>query len=147
MNFTLHLTEACNMACAYCTRKKTAVRMSEEVLDAACALAFASGDRAGLCFFGGEPLLERGLILRAVDRCRELSRETGKPIQYRMTTNGTLLDDEFLEIAKREQIEIGLSFDGVGHDIARRFADGRGTMETVEAKAKALLRADRKSVV
>lgn len=140
MNFTLHLTEACNMNCAYCTREKRAVRMSEEVLDAACDLAFAEGSRAGLCFFGGEPLLERGLIQRAVSRCADLSRKTRKPVQYRMTTNGTLLDDEFLALALRENIEIGLSFDGTAQDIARHYADGRGTMAVLEAKAKALLR-------
>lgn len=140
MNLTLHLTEACNMDCAYCTRVKQPVRMSEAVLDAACDLAFSQGNSAGLCFFGGEPLLERSLILRAVSRCKEKSAETGKQISYKMTTNGTLLDGEFLLLAKRERIGIGLSFEGTAQDCCRRFRDGSGSFSAVSEKAKLLLR-------
>ena len=96
MNLTLHLTDHCNMDCAYCTREKKHVRMSEEVLHAACRLAFSAGTHGGLCFFGGEPLLEQDLIYEALDTCAALSAETGKPTQYRMTTNGTLLTESFL---------------------------------------------------
>ena len=140
MNLTLHLTEACNMDCAYCTRIKQPVRMSGRVLDAACDLAFSVGNAAGLCFFGGEPLLERPLIERAVKRCREKSQETGKPVSYRMTTNGTLLDEDFLSLAVREKIGIGLSFEGRAQDCCRMFRDGSGSFSVVSEKAKLLLR-------
>lgn len=139
MNLTLHLTESCNMDCAYCTREKTAAHMSEAVLDAACELAFSQGKSAGLCFFGGEPLLEKELIYRALRRCAELSRQTGKPVQYKMTTNGTLLDDTFLGVAMQNQIGIGISFEGLAQDTCRRFADGSGSFAAVEEKAKRLL--------
>ena len=139
MNLTLHLTEDCNMACAYCTREKHAVRMTPEVLDAACALAFSSGTRAGLCFFGGEPLLGQDLIFIALDQCAELSEKTGKPISYKMTTNGTLLNETFLERAKAVDMGIGLSFEGLAQDTCRHFKDGRGSFSIVEEKAKLLL--------
>lgn len=140
MNLTLHLTEACNMDCAYCTRVKQPVRMTEAVLDAACDLAFSVGNTAGLCFFGGEPLLERPLIERAVSRCREKSAETGKPVFYKMTTNGTLLTDDILRLVQREKIGIGLSFEGIAQDCCRRFRDGSGSFSVVSEKAKLLLR-------
>lgn len=139
MNLTLHLTEACNMRCAYCTRVKTPARMSQEVLHAACRLAFSSGDKAGLCFFGGEPMLEEASIYDALDTCAALSAETGKPIYYRMTTNGTLLHEAFLERARAEKIGIGLSFEGLAQDTCRRFANGQGSFDIVEEKAKLLL--------
>ena len=139
MNLTLHLTEACNMDCAYCTRVKQPVRMTEAVLDAACDLAFSQGKTAGLCFFGGEPLLERPLIERAVARCKQISAETGKPVSYKMTTNGTLLDADFLSLAKREDIGIGLSFEGTAQDCCRTFRDGSGSFSVVSEKAKLLL--------
>ena len=141
MNLTLHLTENCNMNCAYCIREKKPARMSEEVLDAACDLAFSQGKTAGLCFFGGEPLLEKELIFRALRRCRDNSRKTGKPVQYKMTTNGTLLDEAFLGVAMQEKIGIGLSFEGLAQDTCRRFADGSGSFEKVAEKAKMLLSA------
>lgn len=139
MNLTLHLTEQCNMNCAYCTREKKPVHMSEQVLDAACDLAFAQGSKAGLCFFGGEPLLEKPLIYRALRRCAVKSRETGIPVQYKMTTNGTLLDEPFLGAAMQVHMGIGLSFEGLAQDTCRRFADGNGSFSRVEEAAKLLL--------
>ena len=140
MNLTLHLTDRCNMDCAYCTHTKTPARMSEEIVDAACDLAFSAGRSAGLCFFGGEPLLEMPLIYRAVSRCTAKSKETGIPVFYKMTTNGTLLTESFLAFARGVKIGIGLSFEGSAQDCCRVFADGSGTFGVVEEKAKLLLK-------
>ena len=111
MNLTLHLTENCNMDCAYCVHEKKEVRMTEAVVDAAVDLAFSTGKTAGLCFFGGEPLLESGLIYRAIRRCMLKTIETGKPALYKMTTNGTLLTERFLENAHAVKMGIGLRAD------------------------------------
>ena len=140
MNLTLHLTENCNMDCAYCTRVKQPVRMTEDVLDAACDLAFSQGNAAGFCFFGGEPLLELPLIERAIRRSKAKSAETGKPVSYKMTTNGTLLTEKILDMIQREKIGIGLSFEGTAQDCCRRFRDGGGTFSAVSEKAKLLLK-------
>ena len=140
MNLTLHLTENCNMDCSYCIREKCPRDMSEEVLYKACDLAFSRGGHAGLCFFGGEPLLRKDLIYKALDYCKVKSAETGKQIEYKMTTNGTLLDEEFLERAVEAKIGIGLSFDGLAQDVCRIFADGSPTSKVVEEKAKLLLK-------
>ena len=94
MNLTLHLTENCNMDCTYCIREKCPKDMTEDVLFAACNLAFSKGQRAGLCFFGGEPLLKKDLIFKALDYCGEKSRKTGIIFDCKMTTNGSLLDEE-----------------------------------------------------
>lgn len=140
MNLTLHLTENCNMDCAYCVHEKKEVRMTEAVVDAAVDLAFSTGKTAGLCFFGGEPLLESGLIYRAIRRCMLKTIETGKPALYKMTTNGTLLTERFLENAHAVKMGIGLSFEGIAQDACRRFKDGSGSFSTVEEKAKMLLK-------
>ena len=140
MNLTLHLTEACNLCCTYCIREQRTVRMRGDVLRAACDLAFSEGNHAGLCFFGGEPMLERSLICEAIEYCTARSEMTGKPAQYKMTTNGTLLDAEFLTLAQRVHMGIGLSFDGTAQDICRRRKDGSGTFDTLEEKAKLLLK-------
>ena len=140
MNLTLHLTDNCNMACSYCLRDKCSRDMTPEVLRKACDLAFSKGGRAGLCFFGGEPLLRKDLIYEALDYCAEKSAETGIPFNCKMTTNGTLLDEEFLKKAKEVKMGIGLSFDGKGQDISRRFPDGSSTASLIEEKAKMLLK-------
>ena len=142
MNLTLHLTDNCNMDCSYCIREKCPRDMSEEVLYKACDLAFARGKRAGLCFFGGEPLLKKDLIYKALDYCEEKSAATGMRFDCKMTTNGSLLDEEFLARAKRAGLNIGLSFDGTAQDVCRRFADSKRspTSELIAEKAKLLLR-------
>lgn len=88
--------------------------MSEAVLNAACDYIFQSGTTAGICFFGGEPLLEKDLLQKAVTRCQQHATETGIPFQCKMTTNGTLLDKAFIQYAKSIGMHIGLSFDGTG---------------------------------
>ncbi len=141
MNLTLHLTSGCNMDCTYCAQEKLPVKMSAEVLRAACELAYSDGPHAGLCFFGGEPLLCEELVYEAMDICSGLTGKTGKPVYYRMTTNGTLLSDSMIERAVREDMQIGLSFDGLMQDVCRRYASGEGSFNDAEAAAKRLLAA------
>ena len=43
------------------------------------------------------PRREIPLIERAVARCTKLSAETGKAVSYKMTTNGSLLTEDFLQ--------------------------------------------------
>ena len=114
--------------------------MPLEVLYKACDLAFSKGTRAGIVFFGGEPLLKKDLIYKAIDYCEAKSSETGVKFSCKMTTNGTLLDEEFLKRASKAGMKIGLSFDGMGQDISRRFPDGSSTFSLLEEKAKLLLK-------
>ena len=140
MNLTLHLTENYNMDCSYCVREKCPRDMTEDVLYKACELAFSRGQRAGLCFFGGEPLLRKDLIYKALDYCKEKSEQTGMVFNCKMTTNGTLLDEAFLERAVKAEMGIGLSFDGKAQDVCRFFVGGQPTSSVVEQKAKLLLK-------
>lgn len=139
MKLTLHLTGRCDLDCDYCPADKSGGRMAEKTLYAACDFAFSIGKTAGLCFFGGEPLLEKELIYKAVERCGKLSRRTGKPAEFRMTTNGTHLDTGFLSMAKSCGMVIGLSFDGLMQDVSRKRPDGSGTFDTVSSNAKLLI--------
>ena len=139
MNLTLHLTENCNMDCSYCIREKCPKDMTEEVLYKACDLAFSKGQRAGLCFFGGEPLLKKDLIYKALSYCEAKSEQTGIRFDCKMTTNGTLLDEIFLERAVKAKMGIGLSFDGKAQDVCRFFVGGQTTSSVVEKKARLLL--------
>ena len=126
------------MDCSYCIREKCPKDMSEEVLLKACDLAFSKGQKAGLCFFGGEPLLKKDLIYKALDYCDELSKKTGKKFECKMTTNGTLLDEQFIMRAKKAKMGIGLSFDGTAQDVCRIFVGGKPTSAVVGEKAKML---------
>lgn len=140
MNLTLHLTENCNLDCTYCIRHKRAEDMSEAIVDKCCEMIFASGKSAGITFFGGEPLLRKDLIFRTLDRCEQLSKTTGKRFACKMTTNGILLDEEFLERARHAKMGVAISFDGLAQNKCRCFPDGSKSFDLIEEKARLLLR-------
>ncbi len=139
MNLTLHLTDNCNMHCTYCIHEKICHDMSEETVIAACDLAFSKGNSAGLSFFGGEPMLKKNLIIKAIEYCRKKEAETGKKSRFKMTTNATLLDEAFIDYARISGLQIAVSFDGTAQNISRRFADGSSTLKTVEKNSQLLL--------
>ena len=140
MNFTLHLTADCNLACRYCYETHTHERMDERVAMAACDLLFSFGHmKNGFSLFGGEPLLCRGLIEKVFGRCGELNRERGGKLSYKITTNGLLLDEEFIKLSTENSCEIALSHDGLLQDAQRVFRNGSGTSKLLEPVIDILL--------
>ena len=141
MHYTLHLTAKCNMRCRYCYVAQSPAAMTRETARAAVDLALGSGDkRVGLIFFGGEPLLCRGLISDIVQYA-EKTAAPGQSVFFKLTTNGLLLDDAFLAFAREKRICIALSLDGVSaaHDLHRRSAKDSDTHAAVADAAKRLL--------
>ena len=58
MHVTLHLTNACNLACGYCYECHQKDYMTAETAKKAALLAAGKGQSScGIVFFGGEPLL------------------------------------------------------------------------------------------
>ncbi len=108
------------------------------------ALEFAlscPGERGGILFFGGEPLLRKELIESAIKAGREMEGPRAFTFHFRVTTNGTLVDQEFLEFAGEAGLLVTLSMDGVkeAHDRHRVTAGREGTYGTIEKKARLLL--------
>ena len=91
----------------------------------------------GICFFGGEPLLEKDLIEQTVDYTMSVHRETGHKFFLKMTTNGTLLDEPFLQLAKKANIIIAVSHDGLMREGGRKYTD---TVNVNAEKLKRILR-------
>lgn len=148
MHITLHLTNACNLSCKYCYVKKNTHYMSEDTAKAAVQLALSISEQktqnnhCGLVFFGGEPLLCRELIYKTVDYANSVQRDNTARFHYKITTNGTLLDDEFLRFSHINEIFIAMSHDGIeaANDMNRITADFRGTYRLLEEKARLLLK-------
>jgi uncharacterized protein len=110
------------------------------------ALLFGSHMTDGSCgvvFFGGEPLLYQQLIRDIVRYGRDLERCRAGRFHFKITTNGLLLNEDFLEYSLRENILIAMSFDGIrdAHDKHRRLADGSSTYDQLLPKLQMLLEA------
>jgi len=96
----------------------------------------------GVAFFGGEPLLYKDLIQDTVSYARKVSKDTPAKFYFKLTTNGLLLDEEFIRFCKKERIFTAISLDGTeaAHNAHRLDKAGAGTYERVAAAAKLLLR-------
>jgi len=114
--------------------------MSKEVAFAAVELGMKNTKTSGLLFYGGEPLLEKKLIYETVNHAENIKKATGHNFIYKMTTNGTLLDDEFLKFAKKVNLTIGFSHDGQVQDKCRLTNDGSGTFDLLNDKISLLLK-------
>ena len=108
------LTTACNLGCAYCFQDvRTDQSMSWRVLRPALDLLLRSEyPNPKLTFYGGEPMLELPLMIRAVEYL-EAERETGGRVAVSVFTNGTLLDRGTRRFLVRHGVDTQISFDGV----------------------------------
>jgi uncharacterized protein len=114
--------------------------MSRDVAFAAVKFGMQNAKASGLLFYGGEPLLERQLIYDTVDYAESIKKKTGHNFYYKMTTNGVLLDEEFLKFAKTCNLTIGFSHDGPVQDICRRTYENEGSADGLAGKIPLLLK-------
>jgi len=115
------------------------LRMSADTARSAVDFAITKGSPTGILFYGGEPMLEREVIYQTVAHAEQIRKETGHQFSYKMTTNGTLLDEEFLKFAKDVNLTIGFSHDGPAQDDCRYFTDGSPSSPVLEEKIPLLL--------
>jgi uncharacterized protein len=94
---------------------------------------------------GGEPLLwGTENFHRFAEGCEAISSRTGCEIPISVTTNGVLIDDEWLNCFEAHNISVAISLDGPAHihDIHRRTFQGQGTHAAVERAARMLVSRD-----
>jgi len=150
---TLIVTEQCNLRCEYCvysdayphlkgyTSKSMGLDTAKRAIDLYVAL-HAQRQAHGLAkgpivtFYGGEPLLEPSLVRGAIEHCRE----SGYDATFYITTNGTLLSDEMIDLVVENGIVLTISLDGTRdeHDRKRVTASGHGTFDTIMANVRRL---------
>lgn len=114
LDYTFHLTEKCNLNCKYCYEgEKGDKELSFDSIKTVLARESNSGnDRCCIAFFGGKPLLRKELIFDTVNYALELEKEHNIKFLYTITTNGTLIDKDFIKLAKKNDFLIGYSLDG-----------------------------------
>lgn len=141
----LLLTDGCNLGCKYCyienAMPSTHVfsTMTQEVAEAALQ-SFASVvacdvEEPQIILYGGEPLLNKQLIDWVIHRIFSLKLEGILPEKTGITinTNGTLIDQAFIDCVKGKNIQISISLDGKRnmHDMMRCYRSGIGSFDDV----------------
>jgi uncharacterized protein len=139
----LHLTKNCNLRCKYCYAPgKVEGSMTAQVAQRAVDLGLELGDASAcVSFFGGEPLIKFDLIREVTRYAVEQGRRAGKRMFFRMSTNGTLFDEEKLAFCRDNGVLFAISLDGdqEAHDAMRVFADGRGSFAVLDQKLPMIL--------
>ena len=147
----LQVTQKCNLKCNYCPyawdghmeRSHTDRSMSWETAKNAIDVLIensVNSEELSLSFYGGEPLLEFGLIKKCVEYINE--KVKSKKVTFRMTTNGTMLNNEILDFIEKYPFDVFISLDGPkdAHDKNRRFgATGKGTFDTIIDKVRLIV--------
>jgi uncharacterized protein len=149
----LNVTNQCNLACTYCY-EYSADRisqpdgkpkyMSHDVARAAVDMLMQeSAQRPSIhvTFFGGETLLNFPVMRSTVEYASQKAAAAGKKIEFSLTTNATLLNEEIIEFLSEHRIGVTVSIDGDRelNDRMRVFHDGRGSYDVIAPKIKQLL--------
>lgn len=143
----LFVAQDCNMSCVYCyghggvydKKGMMTAEMAFRAVDWLIRNSFEAKD-INIGFFGGEPLLNFGLIKQVVSYAKERAAEAGKHVHFSITTNGSLLTDEIIKLLKDEDVEVLVSFDGPAEyqNSKRPFANGKDSHDKVVAKIQKL---------
>ena len=147
----LHVAHTCNLNCSYCfasqgkfhgDRALMSFEVGKQALD---FLIENSGSRRNLevDFFGGEPLMNLDVVKKLVAYARRVEKEHNKNFRFTFTTNGVLIDDDFIDFANREMSNVVLSLDGRKevHDRFRVDYAGNGSWEKIVPKFQKLVNA------
>lgn len=147
----IYTTGYCNMACKYCYagsawKYSFNIKKINENFRLKIPLLFEFTDqvmhynnfaRTRFIFHGGEPLLISPKNYEDVFR---YFREKNYSIEIGVQTNGTLINNDFIDIFKRYEVKIGVSLDGPAqlNDIVRIFKNGKGTFSIIYENLKKL---------
>ncbi|MCU7786917.1 radical SAM protein [Pyrobaculum sp. 3827-6] len=138
----INLTSYCNLACSYCYVQQGSYgflkpeTFNEKLIKKTVELIDSLGIRY-VAFFGGEPLLHQDGIKKFI----EIFEKNNNYIEFGIVTNGTLINKDFVELAKSYKISITVSLDGwrLLHDLNRQYRSGKGSFSDVIKGIEALL--------
>ena len=148
-HLVMNVSHSCNLRCDYCYADGGSYRGEKELMSSEVAIALvdflleaADDDKVMITFFGGEPLLNTDAIEAAVARGIEKSDAMGKEIDFGLTTNGTLLNEDVIRFVASHDIKLTVSIDGQrdAHDRHRKFLNGGGSYDMLVSSLPKLLK-------
>ncbi len=156
----LNVAHDCNLRCAYCFASEGKFGCGKRELmpltTAKKAIDFLIKKSDNIHnlevdFFGGEPLMNWGVVTETVKYARSLEKKYNKNFRFTITTNGILLDDEKIDFINKEMYDVVLSLDG-RKEINDRFrvnSFNQGSYDLIVPKFQKLikLRGDKKYYV
>lgn len=132
--YTIYLTTECNFKCTYCyenyenTMNITSNKMMEILK---FIFGYQTEGKVEIGFMGGEPLLLKEMIYEAIQFIDK--KYADRKVTYYITTNCSLLDSTFIEVAKKHDFRMRLSFDGIRkcHNLNRKAKNGKSYYDII----------------
>lgn len=151
-SISLNVSSSCNLSCAYCYAARGSfggaqpAPMTWDIARAAIDRLLAQADsRAPITigFIGGEPFVNRRLIHQCVHHATAVASARALDVRFSVTTNGTLLRDEDLQLLREHRFAVTVSLDGdvQTHERLRPLLNGQpGSHASLQAAIQPLLR-------
>ena len=154
----INVVHTCNLACKYCFVNKGKYDNSGEIMTLQVAEAEVEEWLKNLdekqkvfnvIFFGGEPLLNLEVIKYIVHKVNMRMDELKSQCIYYLTTNGTIINDEVIELLNNNDFVFSISIDGLEfiHNYNRIFLNGKGSYYKVMDNSKKLLEIQPKTII
>jgi uncharacterized protein len=149
-SLSLNVSSSCNLSCGYCYADHGAFAgaqakaMTFDVARTAIERLIAGADPVRpitIGFLGGEPLRSRKLIHSVVEFADPLAWQRGLDLRYSITTNGTLIADDDVELFRSRRFAVTVSVDGdaIAHDAQRPLRNGAGSFAQLTRRVRPLL--------
>ncbi|HYE82379.1 MAG TPA: radical SAM protein [Clostridia bacterium] len=146
MNFIIKTTGKCNLRCRYCSLgdKSEGADMSIATLclcfDKIVEFLARNNERkCAIIFHGGEPTtLSADFYRTAIEYTR--LRYAEYEFDWKIQTNGTLINEGYISLFKDYDFSVGISIDGTrdSHDRLRIRQDGTGTYDVITSNIERL---------
>lgn len=137
----LNIAHDCNLRCDYCFASTGDFKGARELMSLDVAkkavdfLIQNSKHRKQLeiDFFGGEPLMNWGVVRETVEYATAEAQKYGKTFRFTITTNGLALTPEIEEFINEHMYNVVLSIDGRPeiNDRVRRTVSGNGSVYSI----------------
>lgn len=137
----INLTPKCNLKCTYCFAKggdygSVEKSMNKDIVEEIFKLVKQNKTKSEVVrfeFFGGEPLLNFGVIKAVVDKANEISLKENIKFIYRISTNLTFINEEIIKYLGENNFIVSISIDGCKtvQDKLRPFKNDKGSYDVI----------------
>ena len=149
-------TMDCNLKCWYCYESHiekshmTSEMVAAIILHIKEKITKEPFKKLILSFFGGEPLLQKNIVFSLIESIYELSKTHGFYLATSFTTNGTLIDKDFVAKLSPYEPSFQITLDGWQniHDKVRKYkVNGNGTYSQILSAIKLIQQDSPKSEI